>query len=282
MKISEWSASRVKVEKFEEIDFDNLVTEENLRQFLGYNISRNKKMITKRGAAKKRSDAPPSPRPATKKRPSERVKATHEDVPLRKKQNIPLAALGAKRTLPRRPAAETIIEEGSASFRGFVSEVSHNRGTGPSPPFSLRDETSSEASHRGSDAPQEETNFGESVTTSPKPTGSRGEDEPRPEASPVPGIHRMKHVVKRKKFGPRDRLTEIISGAEQMWGRPIIRPSEAEEVCQESAFLGEDSAGEDEEDAATPQYQTFTGEIDEEYTPQTPSTERPGTPPSFQ
>jgi hypothetical protein len=70
MKISEWSAARVKVEKFEEIDFDNLVTEENLRQFLVYNILRNKKMITKRGATKKRSDASPPPRPATKKRPS--------------------------------------------------------------------------------------------------------------------------------------------------------------------------------------------------------------------
>jgi hypothetical protein len=42
MKISDWSAVRVKAKKFEEVDFDNLVTEENLRQFLGYNISRNK------------------------------------------------------------------------------------------------------------------------------------------------------------------------------------------------------------------------------------------------
>jgi hypothetical protein len=65
MKISDWSAIRVKVEKFEEIDFDNLVTEENLRQFLGYKILRNKKMITKRGAAKRRSEAPSSLKPAT-------------------------------------------------------------------------------------------------------------------------------------------------------------------------------------------------------------------------
>jgi len=50
MKISNWSAIRVKAEKFEEVDFDNLVTEENLRQFLGYNIPRDKKTITKRGA----------------------------------------------------------------------------------------------------------------------------------------------------------------------------------------------------------------------------------------
>jgi len=53
-KISDWSAAKVKAEKFEKIEFDNLVTEENLRQFLGYNILRNKKMITKRGAAKKK------------------------------------------------------------------------------------------------------------------------------------------------------------------------------------------------------------------------------------
>lgn len=43
MKISDWSAARVKAKKFEEIDFDNIVTEENLRQFLGYNIPRDKK-----------------------------------------------------------------------------------------------------------------------------------------------------------------------------------------------------------------------------------------------
>jgi hypothetical protein len=34
------------------------MTEENLRQFLGYNIPKVKKTITKRGAAKKRSDEP--------------------------------------------------------------------------------------------------------------------------------------------------------------------------------------------------------------------------------
>jgi hypothetical protein len=123
-KISNWSTARVKVAKFEEIDFDNLVTEEYLRQFLGYTIPRNKKTITKRGAAKKRSDTPSSPRPPAKKKSSERVDVPPEDVPLRKKQNIPLAASRVKRTPPRRPVAETITKEGSASFRGFVPEVS--------------------------------------------------------------------------------------------------------------------------------------------------------------
>lgn len=115
-KISDWSAIRVKVEKFEEVDFDNLVTEENLRQFLGYNIPRDKKTITKRGAAKKRNDAPPSPRPVIKKRPFSRAEEVPEDVPLRKKQNIPLAASGVRRTPPSIPMAETYTEEGSASF----------------------------------------------------------------------------------------------------------------------------------------------------------------------
>jgi hypothetical protein len=53
-KISEWSAIRVKAEKFEEVDFDNLVTKENLRQLLGYNIPRNKKTITKEELPRRR------------------------------------------------------------------------------------------------------------------------------------------------------------------------------------------------------------------------------------
>jgi hypothetical protein len=97
-KISEWPAVRVKADKFEEVDFDNLVTEENLRQFLRYDIPRDKQLITKRGVVKKRNDAPPSPRPVAKKRPFRRAEEVPEGVPLRKKQNIPLAASGARRT----------------------------------------------------------------------------------------------------------------------------------------------------------------------------------------
>jgi len=145
LNISDWSAVRVKAEKFEEVDFDNLVTEENLRQFLGYNISKDKRMITKRGAVKKRSDAPQSPRPVTKKRPSSRAEEIPEDVPLRKKRNIPPAASGVKRTSPRVFMAGTNTEEGSASFRGFVPEVSPTQGAGSLPPFVLRDESCSKA-----------------------------------------------------------------------------------------------------------------------------------------
>jgi hypothetical protein len=147
-KISGWSAVRVKAEKFEEVDFDNLVTEKNLRQFLGYDIPRDKQLVTKRGAIKKRNDAPPSPRPVTKKRPFKRAEVP-EDVPLRKKQNVPLAALGARRTPPSVPSPRVNVEEGSASFRGFVPEVSPTPEAGAAPSFVLRDESGSEASYQG-------------------------------------------------------------------------------------------------------------------------------------
>jgi hypothetical protein len=153
MKISNWSAVRVKAEKFEEVDFDNFVTKENLRQFLGYNIPRDKKTITKRGAIKKRSDAPPSPRLVIKKRPFGRAEEIPEDVRLRKKRNIPLAASGVKRTPLRVSMAGTNIEEGSASFWAFVPEVSPTQEAGSLPPFVLRDESGSEASYRGPDTP---------------------------------------------------------------------------------------------------------------------------------
>jgi hypothetical protein len=224
MKIRDWYAIRVKAKKFEEVEFDNLVTEENLRQFLGHNIPRDKKTITKRGVAKKRSDAPPSPRPVTKKRPTGRAEETLEDVLLRKKRTIPLATSGAKITPPRMSMAGTHTEEGSASFRGFGPEVSPTRGAGSLPPFALRDESGSEASYRGSDVPLEETNAGASTTTSLVLERSEGEGELVPEACTVQTAHRVKHLARKKKFGARDRLAEIILEAERMWGRPVIRP----------------------------------------------------------
>jgi len=68
--------------------------------------------------------------------------------------------------------AGTNTEEGSASFQGFVPEVSPTRGAGSLPPFALRDESGTEASYRGSDIPLEETNAGASTTTSPVPPRS--------------------------------------------------------------------------------------------------------------
>jgi hypothetical protein len=47
----DWSVAKLKAEKFEDIDFDHIVTDEAMRRFLGYTIPHNKKM-TKRGTGK--------------------------------------------------------------------------------------------------------------------------------------------------------------------------------------------------------------------------------------
>jgi hypothetical protein len=39
----DWTAARVKAEKFKDIDFNTLVTDETMRRFLGYTILENKK-----------------------------------------------------------------------------------------------------------------------------------------------------------------------------------------------------------------------------------------------
>jgi hypothetical protein len=66
-----------------------------------------------------------------------------------------------------------------------------------------------------------------------------------------------------------------------MWGRPVIRPSDAKEVCQESAFLGNESEGNDGEGATTHRHQNQTSveEVEEEHTPRTLSDEQMGNPP---
>jgi hypothetical protein len=255
------------------------VTEENLRQFLGYNIPRDKRTITKRGAVKKRNDAPPSPRPVIKKRPSGRAEEIPEDVSLRKKQKIPLATSGVKRTPPRVSMVGTNTEEGSASFRGFVPEVSPTQEAGSTPPFVLRDESGSEASYQGPDTPLEETNAGASTLTSPTPERSEEEGESILEAHNVQVTLRVKHPARKKKFGVRDCLVEIISEAERMWGKPVIRPSDAEELRQESAPSGEESVEERDEDVSTPRDEAFVEDLVEEGTPRTPSSEGPRTPP---
>jgi DNA repair exonuclease SbcCD nuclease subunit len=89
----------------------------------------------------------------------------------------------------------------------------------------------------------------------------------------------VKHLARKKKFGVRDRLAEIISETEQMWGKAVIRPSDAEEVRQESAPSGEESIEERNEDVSTPRDEAFVEDLVEEGTPRTPSSEHPGTPP---
>jgi hypothetical protein len=254
-KISGWSAARVKADKFEEVDFDNLVTEENLRQFLGYDIPRDKQLITKRGAIKKRNDAPPSPRPVTKKRPFRSSEEVPKDVPSRKKQSIPLAALGARRTPPSVPSSGVNVEEGSASFRGFIPEVSPTPEASTAPSFVLRDESGSEASYQGEQGTETsfaEPHLGTSTVISPEPERSGEGDETVPEARDIQVTRRVKHPARKRKFTAQDRITEKLLEAERMWGKAVIRPSDAEEVRQEPIDLCGESLEERDEEAGSP------------------------------
>jgi hypothetical protein len=272
-EISGWSAARVKAEKFEEVDFDSLVTEENLRQFLGYDIPRGKQLITKSGAIKRKSDAPPSPRPAAKKR-SFKSSEVPEDVLVQKKQNIPLAALGARRTPPSAPSSGLNAEEGSASFQGFVPEVS------AAPSFVLRDESDSEASFRGDQCAETsfaEPHLGTSETDAPEPERSGEGDEDVPNVRDMQVTRRVKHPARKRKFTAQDRIAEKLLEAERMWGKAVIRPSDAEEVFQ-AASCGE-SLEEIEEEVGTPQADPLVEEFEAEGTPQTPPSERPDIPP---
>jgi hypothetical protein len=158
----------VKLKKFEEIEFDKLVTKETLRQFLGYKIPSNKKMMTKRGVAGRKDDAPRPPKPAVK-RTSEVAASTPEGAPSKKKKSIPLTASGARRTPPERHVPESNTEEGSLSFHGFVPEAPQHHGEGSSAPFGLRDESSPEASHHGSEIPLDEPEGAAFGATSPIP-----------------------------------------------------------------------------------------------------------------
>jgi hypothetical protein len=237
----------VKLEKFEEIEFDKLVTDETLRQFLGYKIPSNKKTMTKRGMARRKDDAPRSPRPAVK-RTSEAAASSFEGIPSKKKKSIPLAASGARRTPPERHVPESNTEEGSMSFRGFVPKAPQHHGEGSSSPFGLRDESSSEASHHGLEIPLDEPEgvaFGAKSLAPPRTEeGAESTPEPSPQQTP----RRVKHTAQRKKFGPRDRLASIILEAEEMLGRPRYSPSEVEgfqpELCS-SAETEEGCEGEE-------------------------------------
>jgi hypothetical protein len=94
--------------------------------------------------------------------------------------------------------AGTNTEEGSASFRGFVSEVSPTQEAGSTPPFVFRDESGSEASYQVLDTPLEETNVGASTVISPAPERSEEEGEPITEADNVQVTRRVKHPVRKK------------------------------------------------------------------------------------
>jgi hypothetical protein len=198
---------------------------------------------------------------------------------LRKKRVIPLAASGVKRTPPKVSLAGSNTEERSASFRGFVPEVSPIQETGSTPAFGLRDESGSEASYQGPETSFEETHAGASTVTSSVPERSKEEGEPKPEVHNLQATRRVKHLARKKKFGAQERLAEIISEAERMWGKPIILPSDAEEVRQESTPSGEDSVEERDEVVSIPQNESLADDFMEEGIPRTPSSECPETPP---
>jgi hypothetical protein len=145
----------------------------------------------------------------------------------------------------------TNTKEGSESFRGFVPEASPTQEAGSTPPFILRDESGSEASYQGPETPLEETHAGASTINSPAPGRSEEEDEPRTEARDVQVTRRVKHSTRKRKFSAQNRLVEIISEAERMWGKAVIRPSDAEEVRQESVPSGGESIEERDEDVGT-------------------------------
>jgi hypothetical protein len=146
--------------------------------------------------------------------------------------------------------------------------------------LSLVDESGSEEPSSPSRSNNEEIKFGIPEATSPTLESVNNEDNPSSEAGMnVPAHPQVKHLAKRRKFRPRDRLAGMISEAKQMWGRSVTRPTDAEEVRQESAFLDNESDANDEE-VETPQNRTYARDMEEEHTPRTSFVERMATPPT--
>jgi hypothetical protein len=118
--------------------------------------------------------------------------------------------------------------------------------------------------------------------TTLEPERSGEGDETIPEARGIQVTHRVKHPARKRKFTAQDRIAEMISEAERMWGKAVIRPSDAEEVRQESAPSGGESDEERDEDVGTFRDDASVEGFEEEGTPRTPSSERPKTlpPPS--
>jgi hypothetical protein len=99
-----------------------------------------------------------------------------------------------------------------------MPEAPLHQGEGSLPPFGLRDETSSEASHHGLEIPIEEPEGATFGATSPTPLWTEEGAEPTPEPSPQQTPRRLKHMAQRKKLGPRGHLASLIFEAEEMLG----------------------------------------------------------------
>jgi hypothetical protein len=126
---------------------------------------------------------------------------------LRKKQNIPLAALGARRTPPSVSSSGVNVEEGFARFWGFIPEVSSTPEANAAPSFVLRDESGSEASYQGEQGAEtsfEEPPLGTSTVIALKPERSGEGDETVPEAGDMQATRRIKHPARKRKFIAQD------------------------------------------------------------------------------
>jgi hypothetical protein len=226
-EMTDWSMAKLKAENFDDINFDHIVTDEAMRPFLRYTIPPNKKMMTKRRKGKKKGDAshqaPKSPR-----QPAKKKAADTEAVALKKKkQTPPLATSVPRRAPPMRMAKcpieeisqglvpEVNTEEGSMSFEWFILECSLTREPIVLPTFSLVDEFDSEGPSSPLRSNNDEVNFGNTKAASPTPETVINEGDPLSEAGTNElAWPRVKHLSKRRKFGPRDRLAGIISEAE--------------------------------------------------------------------
>jgi hypothetical protein len=135
-EMTDWSAAKLKAEKFDDIDFDHIVTDEAMKRFLRYTIPPNKKMMTKRGKGKKKGDASHQAPKALRQPAKKRAVDTETVAPKKKKQTPSLAAFVPRRAPPMRtvnrsfaeisrgPVPEANTKEGLVSFEGFIPECS--------------------------------------------------------------------------------------------------------------------------------------------------------------
>jgi hypothetical protein len=151
-QITAWSAKWSKIKKFDDIDFDKLVTDTVMRDHLGYSIPENKTLLSIKGRAKKPEGAAPrDSRKPVQKRPAE-IETTVMERMAKKKKAIPLAACPPRRVPPMRDAKQPIesisreemsegeFEDVFADIEGYVPENTLVRETVILPSFRSVDE----------------------------------------------------------------------------------------------------------------------------------------------
>jgi hypothetical protein len=151
-RITAWSAKWSKIKKFDDIDFDKLVTDAAMKDHLGYSSPKNKTLLSMEGRAKKPEGAVPRAfRKPIQKRAMDPETVVTERVG-KKKKVTPLAARPLRRVPPMRTAKQPIkdfsreemSEEKSkdvfADIEGYVPENSLVRETVILSSFRLVDE----------------------------------------------------------------------------------------------------------------------------------------------